>query len=549
MDVLELPRPVINFLRTMSKEMHRYVLCWDIYGGNENVTLTLTWKLQQAQQQQQQSGAPASGTGSNHYQQAPSTESETCEETDTDVNTTETMHGDSDAGGSGGGGGLNIRNFVAHGSTATNGNQTGSAIRFKSSAPSASHSTTAQQVPTSKRFQHSKLDTFAGSGPPKQSSTTNSSYLSTTGKDNANESYNLKNQQAYYRNLSAEASARNQFLADGGSRSGDEDDAPPHISSTSQHHHNHSSHHVKPVHHYTKSSPSSQQYTQPQQQQHTVQQTEILQQVHHRSRKLIPNSGGSGGRHPDCAKCFATSAVNYMPANSVCDGDADRMGRPTAARKAGMLASTKTSGRGKSLESHDEPASFSGYVNNPPVVNMNEINYNYNQSHQSARHAGNHQSGRSSKVSSIPISIMTSKVADVKESGGSGGGEQHVIVELPLTRSAVSKDDGGASDNPWVKREGADNGGKRNEEPAAGVSKKTEVEPQQATATSKQQTADSSQPQHTGRSSNNSNTNNNNNSSSASSNGKSGLPASSGNAGNVSNSGNKVTFDSKLEYI
>lgn len=29
----------------MSKEMHRYSMCWDIYGGSENVTLTLTWKL------------------------------------------------------------------------------------------------------------------------------------------------------------------------------------------------------------------------------------------------------------------------------------------------------------------------------------------------------------------------------------------------------------------------------------------------------------------------------------------------------------------------
>lgn len=48
MDVLELPRPVINFLRTMSKEMHRYSLCWDIYGGSESVTLTLTWKLNSA---------------------------------------------------------------------------------------------------------------------------------------------------------------------------------------------------------------------------------------------------------------------------------------------------------------------------------------------------------------------------------------------------------------------------------------------------------------------------------------------------------------------
>ena len=29
----------------MSKEMHRYSLCWDIYGGTESVTLTLTWKI------------------------------------------------------------------------------------------------------------------------------------------------------------------------------------------------------------------------------------------------------------------------------------------------------------------------------------------------------------------------------------------------------------------------------------------------------------------------------------------------------------------------
>ena len=45
MDVLELPRPVINFLRTISKEMHRYSLCWDIFGGSDSVTLTLTWKI------------------------------------------------------------------------------------------------------------------------------------------------------------------------------------------------------------------------------------------------------------------------------------------------------------------------------------------------------------------------------------------------------------------------------------------------------------------------------------------------------------------------
>jgi hypothetical protein len=45
MDVLELPRPVINFLRTMAKESCRYVLSWDIFGGTDTLTLTLTWKL------------------------------------------------------------------------------------------------------------------------------------------------------------------------------------------------------------------------------------------------------------------------------------------------------------------------------------------------------------------------------------------------------------------------------------------------------------------------------------------------------------------------
>ena len=45
MDVLELPRPVINFLRNMAKEGTRYSLSWDIFGGADSVTLTLTWKL------------------------------------------------------------------------------------------------------------------------------------------------------------------------------------------------------------------------------------------------------------------------------------------------------------------------------------------------------------------------------------------------------------------------------------------------------------------------------------------------------------------------
>jgi hypothetical protein len=45
MDVLELPKPVINFLRTMSSERDRYLLSWDLYGNSTGVTLSLTWKL------------------------------------------------------------------------------------------------------------------------------------------------------------------------------------------------------------------------------------------------------------------------------------------------------------------------------------------------------------------------------------------------------------------------------------------------------------------------------------------------------------------------
>lgn len=54
MDVLELPRPVINFLRTMAKEGCRYVLSWDIFGGTDAVTLTLTWKLNEEQSKSSQ---------------------------------------------------------------------------------------------------------------------------------------------------------------------------------------------------------------------------------------------------------------------------------------------------------------------------------------------------------------------------------------------------------------------------------------------------------------------------------------------------------------
>ncbi|KAI3388289.1 hypothetical protein SNEBB_003979 [Seison nebaliae] len=44
MDILELPKPVIHFLRSLSKENNRYVLTWDISGGSSSVSLTLTWQ-------------------------------------------------------------------------------------------------------------------------------------------------------------------------------------------------------------------------------------------------------------------------------------------------------------------------------------------------------------------------------------------------------------------------------------------------------------------------------------------------------------------------
>lgn len=45
MEVLELPKAVINFMRSISQEMHRYTLFWDINGTDESVALSLKWKL------------------------------------------------------------------------------------------------------------------------------------------------------------------------------------------------------------------------------------------------------------------------------------------------------------------------------------------------------------------------------------------------------------------------------------------------------------------------------------------------------------------------
>lgn len=183
MDVLELPRPVINFLRTMSKEMHRYFLCWDIYGGNENVTLTLTWKLQQ--QVMQQHSQQQSHTSNSLPSQ--STESDDYEETD---------------------------NEVAHNSNneAVNSSYTTRNPSYRSNLSSNSFkqtNNTNNNNINSKRFQHSKLDSFTVKP------------TNPIGGSQLNENYyalNPKSHQNYHRNLSAESrshlidSSNNEFI-------------------------------------------------------------------------------------------------------------------------------------------------------------------------------------------------------------------------------------------------------------------------------------------------------------------------------------------------
>ena len=45
MEVLELPNAVISFMRSISKEIYRYTLFWDINGTDESIGLSLKWKL------------------------------------------------------------------------------------------------------------------------------------------------------------------------------------------------------------------------------------------------------------------------------------------------------------------------------------------------------------------------------------------------------------------------------------------------------------------------------------------------------------------------
>lgn len=43
--MLELPKAVISLMRSISQEMHRYTLFWDINGTDESIGLSLKWKL------------------------------------------------------------------------------------------------------------------------------------------------------------------------------------------------------------------------------------------------------------------------------------------------------------------------------------------------------------------------------------------------------------------------------------------------------------------------------------------------------------------------
>ena len=215
MDVLELPRPVINFLRTMSKEMHRYVLCWDIYGGNENVTLTLTWKLEQM------GGNPPQKQSSTTEEDERRSADDTDNESSNINQTTElpAPHASSNNNNNnptGGANYLNMRNFITSGSTATSssiGAGLTHAVRFKSAHNQNhyyNHNFNQSQQPQSlqqqkqttsngkRLFQHRKLDTFKSNN---NSNNNNENYYAPVSSKN----------QVYYRNLSAESQARNQF--------------------------------------------------------------------------------------------------------------------------------------------------------------------------------------------------------------------------------------------------------------------------------------------------------------------------------------------------
>ena len=202
MDVLELPRPVINFLRTMSKEMHRYALCWDIYGGNESVTLTLTWKLQNSNSQ------PNNNQNQQQQQQLSNEETEdTCEETD-DTNM------DSDQPPPNNTNNFNLRQFLAtnpnSGSIGPFGPQSNlnSHQRFKTQPPPNVSIVNNNKNNNSKRFQHSRLDNFADN-----SQTSKNHTFFNNNNNNNNEAYYAINPKshAYYRNLSAESQARIQY--------------------------------------------------------------------------------------------------------------------------------------------------------------------------------------------------------------------------------------------------------------------------------------------------------------------------------------------------
>jgi hypothetical protein len=619
MDVLELPRPVINFLRTMSKEMHRYVLCWDIYGGNENVTLTLTWKLQHQMPP--------------HLQQAPSTESETCEETDTDVANENNLNSaspnlDADIGT----GSFNVRNFITPGLTASthqnynnNNNAANSSnsgtltstssgprdpggVRFKPAASSSgvtaatatatlpsqsSVVASQQQMPGSKRFQHSKLNSFGGKANNNINSnnSTNNSYLANSTDNYYAPQLNPKGQ-AYYRNLSAESQTRNQYFAGDSynnnnnhhhhhrhNNDDDDDDTPP--ASAMHHHHSHHHQSSKPVHYSNNTSSKSpypthqqqgghisnhhshnknnnsnsnntsnhhrhhshhqsqQQQQQQQQQHHTTMHHEVVQ---HRSRKLLTNAAPPAD-HSECAKCCSNNSnmINsYMPPSSVCEFG-ERQSKSSRGNKGALTSAKTTVSRGKSLESHEDP----NYYMSP--IAMNEVNYNYNQATTIGRNtAGKSQNTKpqqqSSKINSIPISIMTSKAVEAKDSG-----EQTVpVLVAPIASSG--KDDG--TDNPWVKRDSVGDAAaacKKEEAAATGAKKAASTGPQ--TSSSEREHVLGAIEQNVNSGSGGLSLVSSIGNGASSSTSQSNKNASNGNGNSNQNQNNKVTFDTKLEYI
>jgi hypothetical protein len=314
MDVLELPRPVINFLRTMSKEMHRYTLCWDIYGGNEAVTLTLTWKLQQNNHQLQTLNLnQAQNKNNNSNGRRTSTEDENDEEeTETEndmvkINLSSHQATDENL--------VNVKKILGNNNSNCHSKRPVSnernSFRFKSQQPQSLVSNHTKQHQSGmyqqQQFQHSKLDNL-GMPPAVANSQIRNSYENYYALNSKSTTAN-----AYNRNMSAESQTRNYLNG-----------------------------------------------------QETNYQQQKIKTDNHRSRKsnniINNNSNKNPNQQQECSKCCQNCSQTAQPQLTPMPPPSSTQNYFTSGTKKSILStrtSNKTMPRGKSLENgagHDQEA-------------------------------------------------------------------------------------------------------------------------------------------------------------------------------------------------